>query len=108
MSTMEGLVIREPWISRILAGRKIWEMRSTACRKRGRIALIRAGSGLVVGVADLVDSLAALDTPEAYAAAERFHAIGPAEQKAAYDGGWRTPWVLQNARPLLAPNFQPF
>lgn len=100
---MEGLVIREPWIGRILGGQKTWEMRSTACHKRGLVALIRARSGTVVGVADLVDSLAALDTPDAYAAAEPFHAIRPSEQKTAYEGGWRTPWVLANVRPLPAP-----
>jgi hypothetical protein len=100
---MEGLVIREPWIGRILAGFKTWEMRSTGCRKRGQIALIRAGSRLVVGVAELVGSLAPLESLEAYAAAEQFHAIRPDEQKTAHQGGWRTPWVLSNARALPAP-----
>jgi ASCH domain-containing protein len=51
---MKGLIIDEPWISLILQGEKIWEMRKTACHHRGRIALIRKGSGQVVGIAALL------------------------------------------------------
>jgi len=54
---MRGLIIRSPWIDHILAGRKTWEIRSKATKVRGTIALIRGGSGLVVGKAELVDSL---------------------------------------------------
>lgn len=54
---MRGLIIRSPWIDHILAGRKTWEIRSKATKVRGTIALIRGGSGLVVGQAELVDSL---------------------------------------------------
>lgn len=48
-----GLVIDEPWISKILAGEKIWEMRTTSSQKRGVIALIKKGSKQVVGIATL-------------------------------------------------------
>lgn len=54
---MRGLIIRSPWIDHILAGRKTWEIRSKATKVRGTIALIRGGSGLVVGKAELVHSL---------------------------------------------------
>ncbi len=40
---MRGLVIRDPWIGHILAGRKTGEIRSTASKVRERIALIRGG-----------------------------------------------------------------
>lgn len=100
---MDGLLIREPWIGLILSGRKTWEMRTTGCRKRGRVALIRAGSGLVVGVAEIVGSLDPLDTLDAYAAGEPYHAIGPAEQRAAFEGNWRTPWILRNVLALPRP-----
>lgn len=62
---MKGLIIDEPWIGLILLGNKTWEMRKTACHHRGRIALIRKGSGRIVGTVDLVDSLQSLDTAEA-------------------------------------------
>lgn len=58
---MKGLIIDEPWIGKILRGEKVWEMRTTATAVRGRIALIRKGSGTVVGTANLIDSIGPLD-----------------------------------------------
>jgi hypothetical protein len=52
---MRGLLIRSPWIEEILRGRKTWEIRGSNTNIRGRIGLIRSGSGLVVGTCDLVD-----------------------------------------------------
>ncbi len=100
---MKALIIDEPWITEVLAGRKIWEMRKTACRLRGRIALIRKGSGQVVGTAEVVDTLPPLETLKAYAAAEDRHRIPPARQATAFADGWRHPWVLKNARALTKP-----
>src|SRR3546814_17113863 len=50
---MNGLIIDEPWISKILEGDKVWEMRSRRTSKRGVVALIRKGSGTIVGVAKI-------------------------------------------------------
>ena len=100
---MKALVIDEPWISLILRGEKTWEMRKTGCRIRGTIGLIRKGSGQVVGTAEITDNLPPLPDPAAYAAAEPFHRIPPARQRKAFEDGWRTPWVLANARPLSKP-----
>jgi ASCH domain len=58
---MKALIIRDPWIGLILTGRKTWELRASPTKIRGRIGLIRKGSGWIVGVADLVDSLPRLD-----------------------------------------------
>ena len=100
---MRGLIIDEPWIGLILSGRKTWEMRKGVTNIRGPIALIRKGSGAVVGVADVTASLPDLDTAEAYARSEPFHAIPPERQVRAREDGWRTPWVLTKARPLPKP-----
>jgi hypothetical protein len=100
---MRGLIIDEPWISLILAGEKTWEMRKATCNVRGPVALIRKGSGQVVGVVDIVGSLPALEDGDAYARAEPFHCIPAAGQVGALRDGWRTPWLLANARPLSAP-----
>jgi hypothetical protein len=100
---MKGLIIDEPWIGLILRGEKIWEMRKTACHHRGRVGLIRKGSGQVVGVADVVASLGALSSPLAYAEAEPKHRIPPERQHKAFSDGWQIPWVLSNARPLISP-----
>jgi hypothetical protein len=56
-----GLMIREPWISQILMGRKTWELRGTSTRIRGRLALIRSGSGLIIGECDLKDCIGPID-----------------------------------------------
>jgi hypothetical protein len=92
----KGLIIREPWISMILEGWKTWEMRTKATSIRGPIALIRGGSGTVVGVADLVDSLAPL-TESDMRSSELMHGIGVDKIPQVVGDGWVVPWVLQNA-----------
>lgn len=61
---MNGLVIRSPWVEMILDGRKIWEIRGRNTRVRGKIALIRSGSGLIVGTCQLVDVVGPLTRVE--------------------------------------------
>lgn len=100
---MKALIVDEPWISSILKGEKTWEMRKGVCKIRGPIALIRKGSGHVVGVADVTDCRPPLTTPTAYADAETRHRIPAERQARAFADGWRTPWVLSNARPLPKP-----
>jgi len=99
---MKALIIREPWIGRILAGVKTWEMRTRATSIRGRIGLIRQGTGMVVGVANLVDSLPPLDT-KALAASRDRHGITPERDSEAIKGRWLHPWVLRDVRALLRP-----
>lgn len=100
---MKAIVIDEPWISLILSGQKTWEMRKGNCSYRGQVALIRKGSGQVVGIANVVGSLSPLLTAEAYSAAEPKHHIPPARQEQARNDGWATPWVLEGAKPLAEP-----
>jgi hypothetical protein len=100
---MKALIIDEPWISAILNGDKTWEMRKKNCNIRGHIALIRKGSGQVVGTANIIDSRQPLATRAEYASAEQYHRVPPARQKRAFKDGWRTPWVLAHARPLQKP-----
>jgi hypothetical protein len=99
-AVVKGLIIDEPWIGYILAGLKTWEMRKTGCKVRGPVALIRKGSGYVVGVAEAIDAPPAIANREAYAATEMFHRVPPERQERAFADGWRTPWVLANARKL--------
>lgn len=54
---IKGLFIKEPWISLILNGEKIWEIRGSKTNIRGRIALIASKSGEVKGYVDLIDCL---------------------------------------------------
>ena len=50
---LDGLLIRAPWIDKILDGSKTWEIRGSHTYKEGRIALIESGTGTIVGVAEL-------------------------------------------------------
>lgn len=96
---MKALVVAEPWMGLILSGRKTWELRSRRTQHRGPFALIRKGSGTVVGVAELSDCLAPLTTSTTADTVER-HRIPPAVQPAAVAAGWVVPWVLTGVEPI--------
>ncbi len=49
-----GLIIKKEWLDRIFNNGKVWEMRSRPTNITGRIGLIEAGSGLIVGEVTLV------------------------------------------------------
>jgi hypothetical protein len=96
---LKGLIIDEPWIGFILSGRKTWEMRSRNTRIRGRIGLIRKGSKMVVGAADLVDSVPDLSLPTLRANVSK---LGTNE-RIGRDYKYRVAWVLKRARRLSEP-----
>ncbi len=52
-----ALIVRKPYARMIVGGVKTWEMRSRPTTIRERIGIIEAGSGLIIGAVDLVDSL---------------------------------------------------
>lgn len=92
-----GLVIDEPWISKIMGGEKDWEMRSTATTKRERIALIRKGSLSIIGVATISDVQGPLTDSQISDSFARHcvptHMIGK----------WRYAWVLRDVVKLNQP-----
>ena len=58
MAGPQALVIKKFWLDQIISGDKVWEIRSSNTKKRGRKYLAESGSGLIVGEATLVNSLA--------------------------------------------------
>lgn len=54
---MKGLIIKSPWIEKILNGYKIWEVRGSSTNIRGKVSLIKSGTGTVLGTAHLVDCI---------------------------------------------------
>lgn len=102
MSITKGLVIDSPPIDRILAGQKTWEMRSTATKQRGRFALIRKGSGLIVGTVEIVGCEGPL-TPEQMLENQSLHMIDPARIRNGEVAKWTHAWVLRDVRPLARP-----
>lgn len=97
-----GLIVREPWISMILDGQKDWEMRTTATKIRGPIALIAAGSGKIIGVATLFGVEGPLSAAQ-MAFNQARHRI-PKEQIGKGEGArWNTAWVMKDAQRLAEP-----
>ena len=99
----KALIIDEPWIDLILAGEKVWEMRSRSCSIRGRIGLIRKGSGQIVGTADLEGCLGPFSEAELKQLRDK-HAI-TADRMAdeAWMSKWNHAWVLKNVEALSEP-----
>jgi hypothetical protein len=56
--TMKGLIIRAPYVDWIVDGKKTWEIRGSATKVRGPLALIKGGSGTIVGTCTLSDVIA--------------------------------------------------
>jgi hypothetical protein len=86
----------------ILAGTKTWEMRTAPCPHMGRIGLIRQGTGLIVGIADVVASLPPLDGTGLIATRNR-HGIAAEQDTQVLQARWLHPWVLENVHPLSRP-----
>lgn len=100
--SLKGLIIREPWIDEILAGRKIWELRARPFSYRGEVALIRQGSGQIEGVARMTDCLPPLDARR-MRETEPFHRVPAQMVDDVIARGWRVPWVLTDVRRLPRP-----
>jgi hypothetical protein len=94
---VKGLIIDEPWVSMITAGKKTWEMRSLNTSVRGRIALIKKGSLTIVGVADLIDTRPELSPAELKANVEKH---GVPESRIGDNFRHSTAWLLERAQPL--------
>lgn len=99
---IKGLVIDTPYIDQILSGKKIWEMRSSATKQRGLIALIRKGSGTVIGVTELVDSIGPF-THEQMTANQSKHLLSAEQLNNPAVSKWNHAWVMKNARAFKTP-----
>lgn len=105
-----GLLIRDPYISDILNGRKCWELRSFPTRIRGRLGLIKSTSGRVFGECILKECLGPLDLDTLLQSTE----IGPHDLEEIRNSG-ATPyldregrsstyaWVLDNVQAYAQP-----
>jgi len=96
-----GLIIAKPWIGKILRGEKTWEVRSAHTHVRGPIALIEKGSGLIVGVASISDSIGPLGFEDIFDN-EVKHRVGP-EIYTRDDYKWNHVWVLNQVSPVSKP-----
>ena len=102
MSVNRALIIASPYIERILSGAKTWEMRSTATKLRGRIGLVRKGSGMIMATANLVDSIGPLTQDQMLAHADRHRVESERILSGAVDK-WKFAWVLNGVQVLQRP-----
>jgi len=98
----KGLIIATPHIERIMSGEKTWEMRSTATKQRGSVALIRKGSGQVVGTVEITGCTEKLSRVQMLDE-QRRHRIDAADIASGVEDNWNRGWILQDARPLVTP-----
>jgi ASCH domain len=98
---LRALIIKKPWLDKILAGTKTWEIRGSRTNIRGTIGLIESRSGTVVGLCEVVDCVGPL-TADEYRRNSRRAGMLPAEANL---GGYKNTfaWVLANARRFKTP-----
>jgi len=98
---LRALIIKKPWVDKILAGTKTWEIRGSRTDIRGTIGLIESRSGNVVGFCEVIDCIGPL-TAEEYRRNARRAGMLPAEANL---GGYKYTfaWVLANARRFKTP-----
>lgn len=90
---LSGLIIQDPWISMILDGKKTWEIRGNATKKRGMIALIKSGTGKVIGVCEISDVIGPLTLETFLHNTDKHGDIGN-NQELPYKSTYA--WVLSN------------
>jgi len=96
-----GLIVDTPWIDHLLAGKKQWEMRSTLCRRRGPIALIKKGSKQVVGVANIRGSIGPLSLEKLHSSFDKHCVPSRIFEKSDYK--WFHAWQLSDIQELTVP-----
>jgi hypothetical protein len=92
---VNGPIIRSPYVDWILAGKKTWEIRGRYTHVRGKIALIRGGSGLIVGTCELVDVVGPLTLRQLRKNAKKLARRKSEVKSLPY--GTTFAWVLKNA-----------
>ncbi|OAG75631.1 ASCH domain protein [Acetobacter malorum] len=97
-----GLVIDAPWIDLILDQKKKWEMRTKNTKIRGRIGLIRKGTGKIFGTATLFDCFGPLNSKEFKENSDK-HCIPPHMERECFQRGWVFAWCLKDIFVFTTP-----
>jgi hypothetical protein len=101
---MKGLIIKDPWLTKILNGEKVWEIRGRNTNIRGTIALIKSGTGMIHGSINLVDAFRmSLNDYELNREKHQIQSYGHAGF--VY---YSTPWVWELENPKLYPEPIPY
>lgn len=54
---MDILIVSPYWADKILDGEKVWEIRGSSTKKRGRIAIAKSGTSCVFGEVSVEDAI---------------------------------------------------
>jgi hypothetical protein len=99
-NSKKGLIVREPFATLIVEGKKTWEIRKSRTRVRGEVLILSGGKA--VGSAELVDVLGPF-TPEELARHGDKHLVD-ADFLREYSGGKPLyAWVFRNAKKFKGP-----
>ena len=58
------LLVKDPHATSILKGKKLWEIRSTRTKVRGRVGIAKSGTGLVFGTVEVTGCIGPLSLDE--------------------------------------------
>lgn len=100
--TNYGLLIKQQWIDKILQGLKTWEIRGRRTNIRGDIALIRSGSGCIVGTCKLIDVIGPLTLPDLLNNIDK-HCISEELLRKGLPYKNTFAWVMKNVRCIRKP-----
>lgn len=95
----KALIIRPEWLKKIFTTGKTWEMRSTKTTITGRIGLIEAGTGLIVGEATLTGNGPEITDMYVAGVTQKFHQVEDWDLLRK----WRFPWVLEDVKKYETP-----
>ena len=100
--TEKLLLIRDPWVTLILAGFKTWEIRGEPVSYRGTIAIAKSGEkqSLIFGVVDIVNCIGPLTLDEITNGYDK-HRDPDDTHKKPYKHTYA--WILNNPRMLSSP-----
>lgn len=102
MTLTHALIIKKQWLDKIFDNGKEWELRGKNTKIRGVIGLIESGSGLVMGAAELTDSM--IVNKAQLLKNQRKHKI-PEDKLNKFLKRYKThyAWVLKNAKRFKTP-----
>jgi hypothetical protein len=96
-----GLLVKSPHIDRILARRKTWEIRGARAHIREVIALIRSGSGEIVGTCEIVDVVGPMTLADYKQNARKAGLASASITRLPYAKTFA--WVLKNVKAVKKP-----
>lgn len=98
---MNGLVIKSPWIDRILATPRTWAIRGSRTSTRGTIALIKGRAGQIVGTCRIENCMGPLTQDELRAQAALQQT--PVEVLTSSSSAKAFAWILSDVKPFAEP-----